>query len=53
MLFEVVVIEYQWKGEDFYIFGLRGGYWVFEYYFDGLVFLGNVIKLELFVLWED
>ena len=46
MLPEVVVTEYQWKGEDFHIFGPRGGHWAPEHYFDGPVLPGNAIKLE-------
>ena len=53
MLPEVVVTEYQWKGEDFHIFGPRGGHWAPEHYFDGPVLPGNAIKLESSVLWED
>ena len=53
MLPEVVVTEYQWKGENFHIFGPRGGHWAPEHYFDGPVLPGNAIKLESSVLWED
>ncbi|PFX30607.1 hypothetical protein AWC38_SpisGene4553 [Stylophora pistillata] len=53
LLPEVTVTEDLWEGKKFHIYGSRGGHWCPEWYFDGPILAGNLLKLEMSVVWQD
>ena len=53
LLPKVTVTKDLWEGNDFHIHGSREGHWCPEKYFDGPILAGNLLKLELSVVWKD
>lgn len=53
LLPEVTVTEDLWEGKKFHIYGSRERHWCPEWYFDGPILAGNLLKLEISVVWQD